>query len=244
MKKSPLIVMALAALGVGAGCFSEGDAPLGPADDSPALSRGAGPASAGTASYEITIENLTADTGDGGTQVFSPPVFAVHRPNVSMWRAGEMASAPVAGVAEDALNDALVDALDGADGVLHVMAGDAVIPPGASATYTVDIERGYRRLSGIFMLVNTNDGFAGLDSIMLPARGEKQMMLHAYDAGSEENTELIAHIPGPCCGNPGAGPDTAMPIHPHPGLQGTGDLDVAKWGWEGPVARVTIRRLP
>ena len=65
----------------------------------------------------------------------------------------------------------------------------------------------------------------------------------AYDAGSEINTELNGDIPGPGCGSPGMGPDEHEPIAMHDGILGVGDLDPATWGWEGPVARVTVRRL-
>ena len=77
----------------------------------------------------------------------------------------------------------------------------------------------------------------------LPASGETTYMVMAYDAGSEENTELVTDIPGPCCGNPGAGTDEFEVVRHHEGITGAGDLDAATYGWEGAVARVTVRRI-
>ncbi len=231
--------------GVGSTLESEDTGPFA-GDDEAEFERGCDPGhgvSPSTRTYEITLENLTPDTGDGGAQVFSPPVIAVHGSRMHMWKAGRRASGEFAGVAEDALNGPLVDHLAASPRVLDVVAADGPILPGGSAIWTIATERGFRRLSMGFMLVNTNDGFGGVDAARLPRSGEESWYLYAHDAGSEENTELFDHIPGPCCGSPGAGPDTDDRIHPHPGLHGGGDLDPAKWGWEGPVAKLTVRRL-
>jgi hypothetical protein len=160
-----------------------------------------------------------------------------------IFEVGDYATDELAGVAEDAANGPLVDLLNGSERVLEVATGGGVILPGESASFEVRTEGRYRRLSAVFMLVNTNDGFSGLDGVKLPSNGETSFYVHAYDAGSELNTELTTDIPGPCCGNPGAGTDTSEPIHKHGGITGAGDLDAATWGWEGPVARITVRRI-
>ena len=51
------------------------------------------------------------------------------------------------------------------------------------------------RLSVLTMLVNTNDGFTGLDSLRLRGHDDTRSVM-AYDAGSEQNNEEIALIPG------------------------------------------------
>jgi hypothetical protein len=193
--------------------------------------------------YSITLENLTPDTGDGGAQVFSPPVLATHRGNGVIYRMHQVASPELAGVAEDALNAPLVEALQGDSRVHQVVEGGGVVPPVATETYTIEAGRGAGRLSLAFMLVNTNDAFAGVNSVRLPRSGRAVYHLHALDAGSEANTELETDIPGPCCGSPGMGTPTYERIGLHEGIQGTGDLDVEKWGWSGPVAVLTIERL-
>lgn len=197
-----------------------------------------------TTRYEITLENLTPDTGDGGAQVFSPPVLATHGRRVKMFEVGQLASAGLAMIAEDAVNAPMVERLRGERAVHEVLEGGGVVPPGASATYELEAVAGKGRLSAAFMLVNTNDGFSGVDRLRLPRNGELAVDLYAYDAGSEENTELYSDIPGPCCGSPGVRVPTSEPIAMHGGIQGHGDLDPAKWGWEGPVGRLTIRALP
>jgi len=197
----------------------------------------------GVRSYEIVIENLTPDTGDGGSQVFSPPVVATHSPSMHLFRVGRYASDELAGLAEDALNGPVVAALNGSRRVFDVVEGNGAIPPGGSESYQIRASLRARRVSMAFMLVNTNDGFSGLESVRLPQHGERVMMVHAYDAGSEENTELYGDIPGPCCGNPGVRVPTRERIAHHEGITGGGDLDPGKWGWEGPVARITIRAL-
>ena len=229
---------------------SSDDSPLRPGvtatdvGEHAAFARGPMPdSSARSVTYAVTIENLTEDRGDGAAQVFSPPVLATHDHSLSVFDVGEPASEELAGVAEDALNAALVEALASSRHAGEVFAGDAVIPPGTSATYEITAARGHRFLSTVFMLVNTNDAFSGLDGLHLPPYGSTVIEVHAYDAGSEVNDELIASIPGPCCGNVGTGTDEEQPISMHAGILGVGDLDPAVWGWSGPVARITVEPL-
>lgn len=193
--------------------------------------------------FEVTLRNLTPDTGDGGAQVFSPPVLASHSPRARIFRVGSFASDELAGVAEDALNMPLVDRLEATERALDVFVGDGPIFPGDEATWTIRSDRGFRRLSAVFMLVNTNDAFSGVDRVRFPRGGSVTYRLKAYDAGSEFNDELAVHIPGPCCGSVGAGVEERARIGPHPGLHGDGDLDVAKYGWDEPAAELTITRV-
>jgi len=172
-----------------------------------------------TAEYEVTLENLSP----AGSQPFSPPVLAVHSTTFRIFHIGGYASDELAQIAQDAVNGPLVDLLNNSSHVSSVVVGGGVIPPGASDTYSISAEGNYMKLSMITMLVNTNDGFTGTDKLQLPQTGSKTFYLKAYDAGSEENTELTAHIPGPCCGNPFAGNATNEKIKFHPGITGMGD---------------------
>jgi hypothetical protein len=246
------VLLAASCALIAAGCSGESptgnsesiDTGLSNADFGPATAAVAyKTARAGARNYEVVIENLTPATGAGSSQPFSPPVLATHQNRMHIFEVGAYATDELAGVAEDALNGPLVDRLDGSDRVLEVVTGGGVILPGESARFEVRTEGRYRRLSAVFMLVNTNDGFGGLDGVVLPPHGEKSFYVHAYDAGSELNTELVSDIPGPCCGHPGAGTDTGEPIHKHEGITGVGDLDAATWGWDGAVARITVRRI-
>lgn len=198
---------------------------------------------AGTRTYEVIIENLTPATGAGSSQPFSPPVLTTHRGDLRLFRKNRFASSELAQIAEDAVNGPMLDLLNNSGKTFDVMVGDGVILPGGEARFEITTGPAKRRLSVVFMLVNTNDGFGGLDAVRLPFRGEKVYYLRAYDAGSELNTELKSDIPGPCCGSPGAGTPTHDPISFHAGILGVGDLDPGVYGWEEPVAKLTVRRI-
>jgi len=193
--------------------------------------------------YDITFTNLTPATGPGASQPMSPPVFATHTWFFHIFHKGRRASNELAQLAEDAVNGPLVDKLNSTRRVFSVVQGGGVIHPGASSTVRIQSRRFFRKLSIASMLVNTNDAFAGLDGIRLPSHGSKTVYLYAYDAGTEKNTELKAHIPGPCCGNPLVRVPTRERIRYHRGISGDGDLDADVYGWEGAVAKVTITRV-
>jgi spondin N len=197
----------------------------------------------GVAEYEITFTNLTPATGPGASQPMSPPVLAAHTKFFHVFQKGAYASTEIAQIAEDAVSGPLVEALGNNVLVYNVAQGDGVVFPGASTTINIAASVGFRKLSIVSMLVNTNDAFAGLDAIHMPARGSKTVYLHAYDAGSEENTESFDHIPGPCCGSPHVRVPTNERITLHGGITGNGDLDAALYGWHGAVAKVTITRV-
>ncbi len=192
-----------------------------------------------TAEYEVTLENLSP----AGSQPLSPPVLAVHTPSFRIFHLGGYASAELAQVAQDAFSGPLVSFLNSSPQVSEVVVGGGAIPPGLSDTYNISAEGNYVKLSLVTMLVNTNDGFTGTDKLQLPQTGTKTYYLRTYDAGSEENTELTAHIPGPCCGNPFEGNSTNEKIRFHPGISGTGDLAPEVYGWDEPVAKLTITRV-
>jgi len=200
---------------------------------------------AGTQHWQVTIENLTpSGPGAPGSQPLSPPLFVVHSGKADVWSVGEIASHPVAAIAEDANNGPAESALEQLRGVRDVFTGaGGPIPSGASRAFMVETRGKFNRLSIVTMLVNTNDAFTGLDSLRL--HGERIVRSRrAYDAGSERNNELAAFIPGPCCGNPFVRDPEGELIRRHPGITGVGDLDPAVYGWEEPVAKITIERVP
>jgi hypothetical protein len=226
-----VLLLALAAV-VSAGLLAGGTI----ADDS---------GSGGKKRWRVTIENLTSPgPGAPGSQPLSPPLFVVHSGNADVWSVGDIASHPVAAIAEDANNGPAESALGGLRGVRDVFTGSGgPIPSGASQSYVVETRGEFNRLSVVTMLVNTNDAFTGLDSLRL--RGHR-IVRHrvAYDAGSEQNNELAAFIPGPCCGNLFVRDPEGKLIRRHPGIIGVGDLDPDLYGWDDPVAKVTVQRLP
>jgi hypothetical protein len=198
----------------------------------------------GTKQWRVTIQNLTPPgPGAPGSQPLSPPLFVVHSAHADVWSVGEIASHGVAAIAEDADNSVLESALPQVDGVKSVTTGaGGPIPSGASRTYVVETSGRANRLSVVTMLVNTNDAFTGLDSLRLRGHGTSVATM-AYDAGSERNNELKSHIPGPCCGNAFVRAPEGNLIQMHEGITDRGELDPAKYDWEGPAARITIERL-
>ena len=202
------------------------------------------------ATYTVTFENLT------GGQWFTPPNFALHDDDVRVFSVGKPASPGVAAVAENGgvpvLAAELAAAIDakglGTSGVGPGVAGGP-IPPGAMVSF--DVTSAERRFSLVSMVVCTNDGFAGINSVGLPRRtgDARTLRVPAYDAGSEINTESYDDlVPAPFCGGGGRGSGTSNPalaergkVHRHRGIEGVGDLGPA-FDWSGPVVEVTITR--
>lgn len=246
MRKYALLLTCLALSLALVGCSE--DNPAGPGmetDDFSAVSaeKAMDVAGAPVATYEVIIENLTPATGAGSSQPFSPPILATHRNDMHIFEAGTAASSAIEQLAEDAVGGPLLDMLHGSSRVHAVAMGGGVIHPGANMVLEIEARPGARTLSMVFMLVNTNDAFGGLDGVRLPAHGEATYLVPAYDSGTEVNTELMSDIPGPCCGSPHMGTDEDGLVMHHMGIQGGGDLDPMTFGWEGAVARVTVRRL-
>ena len=94
------------------------------------------------------------------------------------------------------------------------------------------------------MQVCTNDGFAGQDSARLPwkkVRARARARVRAFDAGAEQNVEDSSSVP--CEGAHGVGPRENGVVTFHPGIQDIADVSNATQGWNGRLARITIRRL-
>lgn len=195
---------------------------------------------------EVTVTNLTRG------QVISPVVVASHRAGFEpLFQLGEPASDALAAVAEDAVLDPLISALEGNSDVLdvHVLFGPdgpmTPIIPGESASVVVDVRGPFRFLSLAGMLVTTNDAFFAVRGARIPAQGSRTFRSPAYDAGSEANTEDCAHIPGPPCGNMGERMTDGAEgyVHVHAGIHGIADLYPSMHDWRNPVAEITVRRV-
>ena len=212
------------------------------------------------ANYLVTIQNLTRG------QPFSPGVIVTHRSGTVIWRVGNHTPEGIGAIAEDGNADVETADLQGAPGIDDVVEMTGPIgrlggtaPPNSFAHYVVQaLPRDH--LSVAVMLICTNDGFTGVDSVPLPQQvGQKLTYLtSAYDAGVEQNTELstdvvdgcgaLGPVPLPADGNNDDLPADGNIIFPHPGIVGGNDLTVdhslADHAWRNPVARITVRRLP
>ncbi len=216
--------------------------------------------------YEVTIENLTS------SQPLSPPIAYTHDKGFGLFDVGQAASAAIAAIAEDGNQSVARAALEGTRDVGFGIVTDVVdvgvplTPQGTtvgsftdSASFTIEARR-QDRLSLATMLICTNDGFTGAGGVELTNQpgGSSVHYLMAYDAGTEDNTELSADIVDPCSalgpltlagdpnGNENMDPDTDPPaaIQLHPGVVGTAGGLAAAHDWGGAaVAKVTIRRL-
>ena len=210
-----------------------------------------------SATYKITVYNLTAG------QPFTPPVFAVHNRNADLFEVGEYASDAVAAIAENGNNQPLVSALASDPNVVDYAVGSAPIVPANNpggtgfdsvATYTITTDRRTRVLSMVAMLICTNDGFTGIDSIRLPAQSTT-VYARGYETRTEQNTEDFADIVPPCQGligvsseDPGTGQSNPAlaedgVVIPHVGIIGDADLQRAVHDWSDPVAKIVIERV-
>ncbi len=210
------------------------------------VANAAGPAR----TYEVTITNLT------GGQWFTPPAAATHSGDFTLFSVGNSVSIATQEIAENGNLDAAVGAFEASPfvfdwAVTPSPTGPAPVGPGASVTFEITAPRN-ARLSFASMLICTNDGFTGVDSLRLP-NGNRTVThdLAAYDAGSEINTEAWADLVPPCAQLTGFGDqggtvlsnpalaENGVITH-HPGIAGIANLVPSVHGWTGSVARIEI----
>lgn len=187
--------------------------------------------------YDVSITNATTH------HVFTPVLIATHKKNLSLFNIGEAASEGLALQAETGDPSLLQAETQSHYGVTDTVIG-GFIPYGQTATYSISADK-RSRLSLTTMLATTNDGFAGLNSVILP-RKSVTYYAYVYDAGSEANNEDCAFIPGPpCAPDSGNSRDTAGAegfVSIHNGIYGHGNLNQQQLDWRGPVAVITITR--
>lgn len=193
------------------------------------------------ATYRVTVTNITPG------QVFSPPLVVTHPRDGSLFAVAQPASDGLALLAEDGDNSMLASEAEAAGAVATASAGGP-LPPGASVSIEVE-GRTDGEISVVGMLVNTNDNFFALNGARLP-RGRFQTAgwrVPSYDAGSEENNEDCAFIPGPACAGAGAGVRAEAGaegfVFIGNGVHGISDLLPEETDWRNPVARVVVQRI-
>jgi hypothetical protein len=213
--------------------------------------------------FKVKIRNLTSG------QPLTPPVVATHRGRNQIFKVGTLASFGVKEIAENGNNAPLLASLQANRDVAEVLEapGGPLVPAGTPGSaqfddrtrFTIHGRPGARRLSFASMLICTNDGFTGVNSVKLPRKvGDKVTVKTAgYDAHTERNTEDFADIVPPCqgligvsSGEPGTGQsDPALleggVIAHHDGILGGSDLlpDVHGWDTSRPVARITVKAI-
>ncbi len=194
--------------------------------------------------YQVDIVNLTKG------QQFTPMLLTTHSRSLTLFRFGQPASSALETLAEEGNVSPLNAALSASSSVNHIVTGNSLTDPGATASFEINGSP-HDRLTIAAMLIPTNDTFVALRGGVLPSpRRSVTYILYAYDAGTERNDELCASVPGPFfveCGGPGGG---AAPeggeegyVYVSNGIHGVGDLDPALRDWRNPVATVTITSI-
>lgn len=195
-------------------------------------------------SFTVTVTNLTAN------QPLSPIATLQHEADFKAWMAGDAASVALEKLAEggDAAD------FDSTDGVIARVSGDAPIGPGASGEVELTINADdLANLAVVTMLVNTNDAFTGVQGVDLTNLAVDATMsyrTHAYDAGTEANSEAKGTMPGPADGGEGfnASRDGDVDrVHIHPGVISMDDglMDsvlTSSHRFDNPVAIISITR--
>jgi len=154
---------------------------------------------AGTAmadeSYSVTITNISHGIS------FTPVLAITHKAGSPLFHLGAAASDELAAIAEGGATAPFKDKLFAAGVAKDAANSSGLLAPGASVSITVAADGDFNYLTVAAMLLPTNDGFFALNGQKLPD-GNKSATFYSpgYDAGSENNDELCASIPGPDCG--------------------------------------------
>ena len=230
MKK--LFPLAIASALVIAGCSSDDD------DDTQTV------AVPGT--FQVTFTNLT----DG--QLMTPPVVALHDAGVHLFQVGETASDAVRDIAEMGNNDALVAFAAANPEVVSAagVAGSGPFGPGESVTINLSTEGSGQVFSAVNMVICTNDGISGADSVPLPSDNQPLMIsAMAYDAGTRMNqADAQTFFPPPCkVGDTIEAPldEPRVAIAAHPGQSGLANVpEGSNWDFapSEPVLQIEIVR--
>ena len=204
-----------------------------------------------TATFEITVTNLT------NGQPLSPIGVIAHADGYSVFSIGAAATAGLEQLAEGGDNSALLAEADADANVFATASGGAPIGPGGRETISIEVlqsDLAGMRLSTSTMLVNTNDAITMANAVDLSAMqsGDAVMLRTiAYDAGTEADTELATHIPGPAGGGEGfnaARDDDADRVSMHGGVVGADDGFAGsglnnQHRFDNPVSMVRIERI-
>ena len=180
----------------------------------------------------------------------SPLAVVLHNENYKVYTLGESASAALENLAEGGDNSVLIDTSTGTTDVEQSFSASGLIAPGVTVDVTVDSNAGH--LSLATMLVNTNDGFIGLnayDLSLLSKGDEATVELPTYDAGTEVNSETSGTVPAQ--GGEGFNADRddsnglvrvhAGVVTADDGLSSSALSSIHRF--DNPTAKVTIKRI-
>lgn len=184
----------------------------------------------------ITYENLTAG------QVFSPSVFFSHNGAApALFTPGKPVPFTTMRIAEEGNAGPLLSAVvtKTFGGAFGSAEQGISVQPGKSRTIELEVTPQFPMISGIFMLVMTNDGFVGVTNVdAYRLTRPATMDLMAWDAGTERNNERGDYL----VAMEGASRDPENGVVTrHTGIRGDADAPGAwKFDPARPVARITI----
>lgn len=208
--------------------------------------------------FSVEVTNLTRGI------YFTPLLVAAHPAENSLFTSGEAASTSLQAMAEGGDISGLVTDLEGLSATMDNDPAMGLLGPGASATadLNTDAAPDNTNLSVVAMMLPTNDGFIGLNSISVPTEpGTYTYNVNAYDAGTEANDELAGSgapgeagfpVPPPIADTFGENGTGIMAVsedfvHIHRNVigdtdenGGVSDIDAVVHRWLNPVARVVI----
>ena len=218
---------------------------------------------AGVFSSSVNAQDLTVElTNLTNAIYFTPLLVATHDKNTHLFQTGKPATAHLQAMAEGGDISGLTTDLNSiaSNTVENPAAG--LLAPGATTTAMLKSDRNNTHLSLVGMLLPTNDGFVGLDALKVPKKkGTYIYYLHAYDAGTEANNEVIngggtpgvPGIPADPGGIAGSGAtgvtvvEANTTVHIHRGIMGDmdasggkSDLDSSAHRWQNPVAKLSV----
>ena len=217
----------------------------------------AGSSAAMAQDLEITLTNLTQAI------YFTPVLTTAHTTASSVFSVGSAASPELQAMAEGGDISGLSSLLTNADADISENPAGGLLAPSMSTSYMLTNSDGNDYLSVAAMVLPSNDGFAGLDSWMIPeTAGTYIVYLNAYDAGTEANNELVVDgsgapgiagipaAPGGDAGTSGTGvtsTEANTMVHIHRGnlgdddlASGSSDLSNTVHRWLNPVAKLPV----
>lgn len=192
--------------------------------------------------FTVQVSNLTAG------QPLSPIALIAHHEG-NLWQIGQPASSALELMAEGGDNSELLSF----SAAIATSSTDSPLGPGAQTNLTLTTETTEAlKLSLATMIVNTNDGFTGLNAIDVSALAVNETLTHftfAYDAGTEANTEATGSIPGPADNGEGFNEvrDDVNYVAMHPGVVSqqdglSGSTLHSEHKFDNPLAKVVITR--
>ena len=178
------------------------------------------------AELDLTITNLTQGIH------FTPLLVTAHNSEDKLFEVATEASTALQTMAEGGNIAELMAQATAAGSDMAANPAEGLLAPSSSTMTTLMTTDGNDYLSVTAMLLPTNDGFVGLDSWKIPTEaGTYTVYLNAYDAGTEQNNELVVEgsgapgtpgipaAPGGDAGTGGAGltsTDSNINVHIHP----------------------------